>query len=285
MAGAERIVSGRAFLEGPRWHVDRDGRAALYVSDMHGHEVLRVTTDGTVDVVARLDTAPSGLGWLPDDSMLIVSMDDRKLLRIEGDGPPTEVADCSTLASHEINDMVVDGGGHAFISQFGSDFHAGERLRPAPLLRADPDGTVQEVTEPLRFANGMVITSDARTLVVAESAGMDLVRYDLAEDGTLTNRRVWAELPDVPDGICIDAEDGVWIASPVSGRCTRVVEGGEVTDVVQSTSEHAIACALGGDDGHTLFVCTSPTVGEPDRSRELRGAAVEMHGVRVPARS
>jgi sugar lactone lactonase YvrE len=278
----DTLLGGRAFLEGPRWRVDGDGRGALYVSDMHAHEVLRVSTNGDVDVVASLDTAPSGLGWLPDGTMLVVSMDDRKLLRLDGGGL-AEVADCSQLAPAEINDMVVDRHGHAFISQFGFDFHGGEKFASAPLLRVDPDGSTRAVSAPLRFANGMVITADERTLVVAESAGHDLVAFDLDDDGAISNQRVWAELPDVPDGICIDADDGVWIASPVTGACTRVREGGEVTDVVQSPA-NAIACALGGDDGHTLFVCTSPTTGEPEKSRELRGAKVEMTTVDVPAR-
>src|SRR6266536_3396633 len=215
MPEIETLVDRRAFLEGPRWYA-----GALYVSDMHAHEVLRVSAEGDVDVVARLETAPSGLGWLPDGRMLIASMDDRKVLRLD-------------------------------------------------------DGRPDEATDPLRFANGMVVTADQRTLVVAESAGQDLVGFDLADDGTLTNRRIWADLPDVPDGICIDAEDGVWIASPVGDRCVRVLEGGEVTDVIETPGRHAIACALGGDDGRTLFICTSPTVGEPDKSRELRGAKVE----------
>ncbi len=275
MADTEVLVDGRAFLEGPRWH-----EGALFVSDMHGHEVLRVSLDGDVELVAQVDAAPSGLGWLPDGSMLIVSMDDRKLLRLDGpDGPGrlVEVADCSPFASNEINDMVVDDHGHAFISQFGSDFHAGEPLRAAPVLRVDPDGTVQEATDPLRFANGMVITADRRTIVIAESAGAVLTAYALADDGTLSNKRVWAELGgNIPDGIAIDADDAVWVASPIANRCVRVVEGGEVTATVETEGEHAIACAVGGDDGRTLFVCTSPTVGEPDKSRELRGARVEV---------
>jgi sugar lactone lactonase YvrE len=271
MADTTTLVDGRAFLEGPRWHGGQ-----LYVSDMHGHEVLRVSLDGEVEVVARVDAAPSGLGWLPDGSMLIVSMDDRKLLRLDGT-ELHEVADCSPFATNEINDMVVDRHGHAFISQFGSNFHAGEPLRPAPVLRVDPDGSVQEATDPLRFANGMVITADQRTIVIAESAGACLTVYDLADDGALTNKRIWAELgSNVPDGIAIDADDAVWVACPIKNQCVRVVEGGEVTATVETEGEHAIACAVGGDDGGTLFVCTSPTVGEPDKSRDLRGARVEV---------
>jgi sugar lactone lactonase YvrE len=249
--------------------------------------VLRVTTSGKASVVAALAGAPSGLGWLPDGSMLIVSMDDRRVLRRALDGAIREHADVSELATHEINDMVVDIHGHAFVSQFGYDHHGGGKPKSAPVLRVDPDGTVNEATDPMRMANGMVITRDGATLVVAESAGRRLVGFDLAADGTLSNRRVWADLPegDYPDGICIDDEDGVWIAGPASDRFVRVREGGEVTDVVETPGRHAIACAIGGDDGHTLFCCTSPTQGQPDRSRTERGAKVETTRVAVPARS
>jgi len=281
----ETLVEGRAFLEGPRWRTGPDGQGALYVSDMHAHEVLRIGVDGSVTVLAALAAAPSGLGWLPDGRMLVVSMNDRRLLRLELDGTLAEAADCSALASHEINDMVVDRHGHAFISQFGSDFHAGEAMVASPVLRADPDGSVRAASDGLRMANGMVITADGRTLIVAESAGRRLVGFDLADDGTLTNQRVWSDLPegDYPDGICIDAEDAVWVAGPASDRFVRVLHGGEVTDVVEVPGRHAIACAIGGADGHTLFMCTSPTHGQPDESRATRGAKVEITHVAVPA--
>lgn len=279
MPELDTLLGGRAFLEGPRW---RDG--ALWVSDMHAHEVLRVTLDGDCAVVAALDGPPSGLGWLPDGSMLIVSMDDRRLQRLE-DGALVEHADCSGVAPHEINDMVVDDHGHAFISQFGFDFHGGDKMRAAPVLRVDPDGAVHEASDGLRMANGMVINADRRILVVAESAGRRLIGFDLADDGTLSNQRLWADLPegDYPDGICIDAEDAVWIAGPASDRFVRVREGGDVLDVVECPGRHAIACALGGDDGHTLFCCTSPTQGQPEESKTTRGARVETTQVTVPA--
>ena len=216
--------------------------------------------------------------------MLIVSMDDRRVLRRQRDGSIVEAADCSDVAPHEINDMVVDAHGHAFISQFGSDFHGGEKMRAAPVLRVDPDGAVHEVTDGFLMANGMVITADARTLVVAESGGRRLVAFDLADDGTLSNRRLWADLPegDYPDGICIDAEDAIWIAGPASDRFVRVAEGGEVLAVVETPGRHAIACAIGGVDGHTLFMCTSPTLGEPERSREAARRQARDHHRRRP---
>jgi sugar lactone lactonase YvrE len=276
VADPTTLLAGRAFLEGPRWH---DG--ALWVSDMHAGEVLRVTLDGEADVVARVAGDPSGLGWLPDGTLLVVSMRDRRLLRLEADGRLGVAADCSGVAPHEINDLVVDGFGHAFISQFGFDFHGGAPYATAPLLRVDPDGSVHETADRLKMANGLVVTAAGDTLVVAQSTGKDLVAFDLAPDGTVTNRRVWADLPDYPDGICIDGEDGIWIASPVGDRFVRVREGGEVTDIVDVPGRHAIACALGGDDGRTLFLCTSSTHGQPDRSRAERGARVEVVTVGV----
>jgi len=221
---------------------------------------------------------------LPDGTLLVVSMDDRRLLRIGDDGSIDVHADLSALAPHEINDMVVVDG-HAFVSQFGYDFHGGGKPRSAPLLHVAPDGSAREATDGLRMPNGMVITSDGSTLVVAESAGRCLTAFDRAPDGTLSNQRLWADLPegDYPDGICIDADDAIWISGPASDRFVRVREGGEVTDVVETPGRHAIACALGGDDGRTLFCCTAPTLGQPDLSREQRGARVETITVSVGA--
>jgi len=273
------FVGGRAFLEGPRWRGD-----SLYTSDLHRHEVIRVDASGAVEVVATLDGPPSGLGWLPDGRMLIVSMDDRRVLRREADGTLVEHADLSSFSPFQINDMVVDTRGHAFVGQMGYDLHGGggAGAQPAALLRVDPDGTAHEAAPDLRVANGMAVATDDRTLVVAESAGKDLVAFDLADDGTLANRRVWAELPDYPDGICIDAEDGVWIACPVGDRFLRVVEGGDVTDEIPVPGRHAIACALGGADGRTLFMLTAPTHGNAEESRAAMDSRIETTTVTVP---
>src|SRR5581483_1396504 len=176
------FVGGRAFLEGPQWRGD-----SLYTSDLHRHEVIRVDASGAVEVVATLDGPPSGLGWLPDGRMLIVSMDDRRVLRREADGTLVEHADLSSFSPFQINDMVVDTRGHAFVGQMGYDLHGGggAGAQPAALLRVDPDGTAHEAAPDLRVANGMAVATDDRTLVVAESAGKDLVAFDLADDGTL----------------------------------------------------------------------------------------------------
>jgi len=275
MTAVTALVTGLSFLEGPRGRGD-----SLFVSDMHGDAVLRVAPDGAVTTVVEVDQ-PSGLGWLPDGSLLISSMAARHVMRWDGTTLSVH-ADLSAVAPFEINDMVVDRHGHAFVGQFGYDMRGGATPAPAALLRVDPDGSVHEAAADLQMANGMAITIDDRTLVVAESSGKRLTGFDLAADGTLSGRRVWAELPDHPDGICLDAEDGVWIAGPVTDRFVRVVEGGEVTDVVETPGRHAIACALGGPDGRTLFLLTSTTHGAREESRAAMTAAIETATARVP---
>ncbi len=273
------LLDGRAFLEGPRWRGD-----SLYVSDIYAHEVIRVDAGGAVEVLAKLDGDPSGLGWLPDGRMLIVSMTDRRVLRRERDGALVEHADLSPLSRYQINDMVVDTRGYAFVGQMGYDLHGGggATFEPAALLRVDPDGSAHEAARALRVANGMAVANDDRTLVVAESAGKDLVAFTVADDGSLSDRRVWAELPDHPDGMCIDAEDGIWIACPVGDRFIRVVEGGDVTDEIPVPERHAISCALGGDGGSTLFMLTATTHGNPEASRAAMAARIEITTVAVP---
>jgi sugar lactone lactonase YvrE len=267
MADIHALVTGRSFLEGPRW---RDG--ALYVSDMHGDAVLRVSEDGEFSSLVKLEQ-PSGLGWLPDGSMLISSMARRSVVRFDGSDLAVH-ADLSPFASHEINDMCVDRHGHAFVSQFGYDYAGGDKPVAAALLRVDPDGSACEVADDLRFANGMVITADGSTLLVAESFGRCITGFDLASDGSLNNRRVWAELEDFPDGIAIDEDDGVWVASPAFDRFVRVIAGGEVTATIDTPGRHAIACEVGGADGRTLFMLTATTLGQRVESQTAMSAAI-----------
>lgn len=262
------LVSGRAFLEGPRW---RDG--LLYVSDMHGDAVLSVTETGDVSTVVEVEQ-PSGLGWLPDGSLLIAAMSQRRVMRYDG-ADLTVHADLSSLAPFDVNDMCVDRNGNSFVGQFGYDIYSGGAPAEAALLAVRPDGSAREVADGMRFANGMVITSDQSTLLVAESWGKCITAFDLAADGALTNQRVWAELPDFPDGIAVDDEDGVWVASPVSDRFVRVVEGGEVTRTIETPGRHAIACEVGGADGHTLFMLTAGTLGGRVDSQQALAAAIE----------
>jgi sugar lactone lactonase YvrE len=268
MSDITALVTGRSFLEGPRWH---DG--ALYVSDMHGDAVLRITEDGEVFTVVQVEQ-PSGLGWLPDGSLLISSMTPRKVMRFDGSDLAVH-ADLSSLAHYEINDMCVDRHGHAFVGQFGFDYAGGGTPTAAALLRVDPDGSACEVADNLEFANGMVITADQSTLLVAESFGKRITGFDLADDGSLSQRRVWADLSDYPDGIAIDTDGAVWVASPMFDRFVRVVAGGDVTATVETPSRHGIACEVGGADGRTLFMLTATTVGERIKSQTALSAAVE----------
>ena len=258
----EAFVDGLHFGEGPRWHDDR-----LWLSDFHDHAVLAVDDDGRVERVVEVPGQPSGLGWLPDGRLLVVSMLDRRVLRVE-DGTLVEHADLSHLAPFHCNDMIVDAVGRAYVGNFGFDheahFRDGGDLESAPttvLARVDPDGTIEVAADGFRFPNGTVITPDGRTLVVAESLGMKLTAFDVDPgDGSLSNRRVWAETTGrVPDGTCLDVRDGtIWIANAMAPECVRYAEGGEVVEVVE-TSQPCFACALGGADGRTLFCITAPT--------------------------
>jgi sugar lactone lactonase YvrE len=255
------LVDGLGFLEGPRWH---EGR--LWFSDFVSRKVHTVDADGTLSDVVELDDVPSGLGWLPDGRLLIVSMGDRRLLRLEN-GAPVVHADLSEHAPFHCNDMVVDAQGRAYVGQFGFDYENGAPPQPTVLMLAEPDGNVRVVADELMFPNGTVITPDGRTLIVAESFAARLTAFDIAGDGSLSGRRVFAQLSDgrVPDGICLDADGAIWVASPTSREVVRVLDGGEITDRVPTGDVPAIACMLGGDDRRTLYVLSATLEREPGR--------------------
>ncbi len=203
------LLDGLCFPEGPRWH---DGK--LYFSDMHANRVMTVDLDGRSSVVCEVPNQPSGLGWLPDGRMLVVSMTDRKLMRMERDGLKLH-ADLSALATFHCNDMVVDSAGRAYVGNFGFDLHKGEKPHATVLVMVTAEGKARVVADDLTFPNGTVITPDGRTLIVGESFGRRLTAFDIAADGSLANRRVWADLGEnVPDGIALDAEGAIWVASP-----------------------------------------------------------------------
>lgn len=280
---AEVLAEGLVFGEGPRW---RDGH--LVFSDIHAHRVLSLDQtggpdDGTLSTVATFDGACSGLGWLPDGTLLVSSMDDRRVLRVEG-GVVVEWADLSGITEFGINDMVVAADGHAYVGQFGYDFHGGGRPGLAPLLIVDPLGRPRLGPPDLMVANGIAITSDGSTLVVAESGACRLTAFTLV-DGEPVDRRVYAELPPkgYPDGICLDAEGAVWVACPILDSFVRVLPGGEVTHVIRMLiGRHAIACVLGGEDRHTLYMCTASTLGGAGESRAAMDAQIERITVDVP---
>jgi sugar lactone lactonase YvrE len=264
------------FPEGPRWH---DGR--LFFSDMHDRRVVAVDPAGRAETVVAVPQKPSGLGWLPDGRLLVVSMEDRHLMVFDGNRL-APVADLSKLATFHCNDMVVDRSGRAFVGNFGSDLHGGAPPKKACLISVEPDGTARLAAEDLAFPNGMVITPDGRTLIVAESMAQRLTAFELAADGSLRSRRVFADLEKaIPDGICLDAEGCVWIASPFGRRCIRVREGGAVVDEIPLAERDAFACMLGGDDRRTLFICAANT-SDPEKATAERAGRIEMVRVSVP---
>jgi sugar lactone lactonase YvrE len=247
---------------------------------MHAKRVVRVGVDGRAHTVVEVPERPSGLGWLPDGRLLVVSMYDRRLMRLDPSGL-TRVADLSGIATFHCNDMVVDQQGRAYIGNFGFDLIAGESQRTTSLARVDPDGKTQVAATDVMFPNGMVITPDDRTLILAESFAARLTAFDKAADGSLSNRRVFAQLEagTVPDGIALDAEGAVWIASPLTGECLRVHAGGRVSRRLRG-SALPYACALGGPDRKTLFLCTAETH-HPDECVEKRTGKIETVQVEV----
>ncbi|MFZ0246796.1 SMP-30/gluconolactonase/LRE family protein [Candidatus Binatus sp.] len=269
------LTGGLAFPEGPRW---RDGK--LFFSDMHAHQVLAVDMAGKREVVCEVPARPSGLGWSPDGRMLVVSMTDRKLMRLDRDGLKT-VADLSKLAPFDCNDMVVDALGRAYVGNFGFDLHANAQPRGTTLVMVAPDGIARIVAEELMFPNGMAITPDGKTLIAGETFGRRLTAFDIGADGSLTNRRVWAELGNSPpDGICLDAENAIWVACPTMSEVIRVKQGGEVAERIKVETD-AFACMLGGADGRTLFVATAPN-SDPEKCRASRNGRIETTQVEVP---
>jgi sugar lactone lactonase YvrE len=270
------VLSGRSYLECPRWHDER-----IWVADFYTHEVLSAREDGSdLRVEASVPQQPSGLGWLPDGRLLVVSMRDATLLRREPDGALVVHADLAPHVSGHPNDMVVDGQGRAYVGNFGFDLMAGAPIGPAVLLRVDPDGTTTEVADGLLFPNGSVLTDDG-ALLVAETFGNRISAFDVATDGSLSARRTWAQfgpvpastaiaeaLPELvvaPDGCGLDAEGLLWVAdAPTAGR-SACREGGEIVDEVV-TGTGVFACMLGGSDGRTLYLCTAPDFDEHARS-------------------
>jgi sugar lactone lactonase YvrE len=245
-ADPQILMTGLSFPESPRWH---DGR--LWVADW-GREVLAVDLDGKSEVITRLESFPMCIDHLPDGRLLIVSSGDRLLLRMEPDGSTVTHADLGALAEHPWNDIVVDGRGNAYVNNIGFEFPGGE-FAPGIVALVTPDGSARQVANGLAFPNGMVVTPDNSTLIVAESYGNKLTAFDIGADGSLGNRRTWADLDGYPDGICLDADGAVWFGDVPNQRCVRVREGGEVLQTID-LDRGCFACMLGGSDGRTLFL-------------------------------
>jgi sugar lactone lactonase YvrE len=256
-------MTGIAFGESPRWHGGR-----LWFSDWGAHEVIAVDLEGTSEVVERVDAFPFSIDWLPDGRLVVLA--GSALLRRDSDGALVTHADLGGLSEHAWNEIVVDGRGNAYVNCIGFDFPGGE-FAPGTIAVVTPDGVARQVADGVAFPNGMAVTPDGATLIVAESYGKRLTAFDIAADGGLSNRRVWAGLGDgVPDGICIDAQGAVWYADVPNRRCARVREGGEVLATVE-LDRGCFACALGGADGTTLFIV----------AREWRGTTSEGDGART----
>jgi len=267
------LVEGLCFAEGPRWH---EGR--LWFSDMHDHNVYAADMDGNLETIAHVPEQPSGLGWLPDGRLLVVSMLDRKLLVLQ-DGELTEFVKLFDLAKYHCNDMVTDASGRSYVGNFGFDLHAGDEPCTTSLIMVTADGQASIAAEGLSFPNGTVITPDGKTMIIGESMNGQLTAFDIDEDGALSNRRSWAQLENaVPDGICLDEAGGIWVASPVSNEALRVLEGGEVTDRV-TVEKQAFACMLGGVDGKRLFIMTAAD-SDPEACQENRSGKIEYVDVK-----
>jgi sugar lactone lactonase YvrE len=269
------LMSGLAFGESPRWH---DGR--LWLSDWGAQEVIAVDLEGKSEVITRIRSFPFCIDFLPDGRLLVVSADDQLLLRMEPDGSLVTHADLSGFSDYKWNDIATDGGGNAYVNNIGFEFPGGEFATGIVAL-VTPDGSVRQVADGVSFPNGMVVTPDGSTLIVAESYGNRLTAFDIATDGGLTNRPVWAELGDgTPDGICLDAENAIWYGDVPNKRCVRVREGGEVLQTIE-LDRGCFACALGGPDNRTLFLVTTEWRGPTSMGDGARSGQVLV--VEAPA--
>lgn len=279
------LSTGHQFLEGLRWH---DGH--LWASDFFAKRVVRFEEDGSFETVATIEGTPSGLGFLPDGTPLVVSQADRKVLTISSGGELSEYADFSHLAGGLGNDMLVTQNGHAYVGNFG--YALGEEdPKPTSLAHITPDRVVHKVESEVTFPNGTVLTADGGTLLVAETWDHRISAFDVAPDGTPSNKRVWAQLDDAynPDGIALDTDGGVWfgnvLVSGDGGGFFRVSEGGTVTDqIVVGSSAWGVSCAFGGEGSEVLYLsCNTSTFEDFGQGRSkgvIASAAVGRAGTR-----
>lgn len=269
----EILVEGLKFPESPRWHENE-----LWFSDQDARKVMTVNLKGKLRTILDVPKRPSGLGWLPDGDLVIVSMEDRKLLRFNMKSV-TVHADLRNLATCHLNDMVVDNQGRIYVGNFGFDFFHNAPFAPAELILVYPNGEARVLAKDMAFPNGSVITPDGKIFVVGETVVSRLTAFDIIEDGSLVRRRVWANLKSLsPDGICLDEEGGIWVAAPGRKQVVRVLEGGIITHVVK-LKQDGYACMLGGEDRKILFIATSA----PDRNNgRIEFVHVEKAGIGLP---
>jgi sugar lactone lactonase YvrE len=275
MPDPKPLLTGLVFPESPRWHGDR-----LWLADWGAQEIIAVDLGGKSEVVDRVASFPFSIDWLPDGRLLVISAAERRLLREGPDGSLAPHTDLSGLSAWPWNEIVVDGRGNTYVNNIGFDFPAAE-FAPGIIALVTPDGSARCVAGDVAFPNGMAVTPDNATLIVAESYGNRLTAFDIAADGSLSNRRVWADLPgDHPDGICLDADGAVWYADVGNKHCVRVAEGGEVLQSVE-LDRGCFACILGGPDGRTLFAVANQWEG----ASAMREASSAGHVVAVQAPS
>lgn len=270
----ELLLDDLMFPEGPRWH-----QGKLWFTDQHARNIKTVDINGNAELIAELDDLPGGLGWLPDGRLLVVSMTKRQLLVLD-QGKLELFADLSAVASFHCNDMLTDPVGNTYVGNFGYDLHAGEPISSAEIILVSPAGKPTVVSNEVIFPNGMVITADGKTLIVAETFASRLSCFSIKPDGQLGKRELWADLGDAfPDGICLDQENAIWVACPNTGDVIRVEQGGKVTDTVK-TIGNAYACMLGGTERNKLLVLTSET-DDPEQVVKLRSGRIEWLSVKV----
>jgi sugar lactone lactonase YvrE len=266
------LLTGIGLGESPRWH---DGR--LWFADWVAQELIALDADGSSEVITNVRSLPFSIDWLPGGPMLITS--GRKLLRLEPDRSVATHADLSALSQYGWNEIVVDGRGNAYVNNICFDFMGGGEFAPGIIALVAPDGSVRQVADGLAFPNGMVVTPDNSTLIVAESFARTLTAFDIAGDGSLSGRRVWAELAGGADGICLDAEGTVWAGS--MNTCLRVREGGNVLERFE-LDRFCFACMLGGQDERTLFMMAAEWNGPDNVGKGPRTGKVVTAGAAAP---
>jgi sugar lactone lactonase YvrE len=268
VAEVQFLMGDLAFPESPRWHDDR-----LWFSDWGANEVIAVDLEGKSEVIARVHSFPMCIDRLPNGRLLIVSSSEGLLLRREPDRSLVTYADLTGLSDHKWNDIVVDGRGNAYVNNTGFDFPNGE-FAPGIIALVTPDGSTRQVADAIAFPNGMVVTPDNSTLIVAESYGNKLTAFDIGADGGVSNRRIWADLGGgAPDGICLDAENAIWYGDVPNKRCVRVREGGEVLQTID-LDRGCFACTLGGKDMRTLFLTANEWNGPASMADGTRAGQV-----------
>lgn len=270
------VTEGLAFGESPRWH---DGR--LWVCNWGTGEIIAVNAHGGSEVMLTVSAVlPYSIDWLPDGRLLVVSGREGLLLRQDADGSLVTHADLRGLSKSPWNEIVVDGRGNIYVNGGGPAPAAGQHFGPGTIVLVTPDGAIRQVADTIAFANGMALTPDNETLIIAESHASRLTAFDIAADGSLSNRRIWAELDGYPDGICLDADGAVWYADVPNKHCVRVREGGDVLQTV-TADRGCFACMLGAANRKTLFITAAEWRGFEHMTSDARTG--QVLGIEAPA--